>query len=71
MYLYFVPQLRPRFNFRGELFRHMKEQHAALPDELVRTGDHYQFDQIAPAGPTSIEGVNRLPWSSPTCEFSS
>ncbi len=69
-YLYLVPQLRPRFNMRGELFRHMREQYAALADYVPWPGGPYTFDQIAPAGPTSIDGVNRLAWSSPSCELS-
>lgn len=69
MYLYFVPKLQPRFNFRGELFRHMREQYAALGDYIPPAGGLDPADQIAAAGSTSIDGVNRLRWTSPNCEF--
>ena len=70
MYPYFVPHLRPRFNIRGELTRHLKEQHGALADYVAWPGWPYAEDLIAPAGPTSLEGVNRLAWSRPNCELS-
>jgi hypothetical protein len=63
LYLYFVPGIRPEFNQRPELLRTLKEQYEAL----VRT-DWVPLaplceDQIAPAGPTSIDGLGRFPWT--------
>lgn len=69
MYLYFVPHLRPRFNLRGELFRHMRDQASWMPDELTGLSEPFGNDQIAPAGATSITGANRLRWSNPLCEL--